>query len=93
MTQQVSFEVDPVQAVADESINDSNIQNCNRGITMKDNIRDTEALWNQIKELGISTTGDEIPVLCKLEEMEMWDKERRKKDKASAPNQVLDNFT
>ncbi|GKV04536.1 hypothetical protein SLEP1_g16689 [Rubroshorea leprosula] len=79
MTQQVGFEADPAQVVAGDSINDNNIQNCNTSITVKDNIRDTEALWNRIKDLGVSTTGDEIPVLRKLElrkleEMELRDK-------------------
>ncbi|GKV04587.1 hypothetical protein SLEP1_g16731 [Rubroshorea leprosula] len=74
MTHQVSFEADLAQAVAGDSINDNNIQNCNKGIIVKDNIRDTEALWNRIKDLGVSTTGDEIPVLRKLEEMELRDK-------------------
>ncbi|GKV48276.1 hypothetical protein SLEP1_g55098 [Rubroshorea leprosula] len=85
MTQQVGFEADPGQAVANDSINDSNIQNCNRGIIVKDNIKDTEALWNRIKDLGISTIGDEIPMLHKLEEMEMRDKEEKKRTNQALP--------
>ncbi|GKV35031.1 hypothetical protein SLEP1_g43351 [Rubroshorea leprosula] len=78
---QVGFEANTTESVADDSINDSNIQNCNKGIEMKDKVRGPEAVLSRIKELGVSIEGDEIPVLRKLEEMEQRDREKRKKDK------------
>ncbi|GKU90664.1 hypothetical protein SLEP1_g4631 [Rubroshorea leprosula] len=83
MTQQIIFQADPADSVAGDSINDSNIQNCNKGIRVKSNIKDSEALWSYIKELGVAMKGDELPAIQRLEEMEHRDKERRRKDMAT----------
>ncbi|GKV48002.1 hypothetical protein SLEP1_g54845 [Rubroshorea leprosula] len=93
MTQQVIFEADPTDSMADDSINDCNIQNCNKGIGVKSKIKYSKALWCCIKELGVSMKGDELLIIRKLEEMEQRDKERRKKDTATTPtgNQVFPN--
>ncbi|GLU03145.1 hypothetical protein SLE2022_203620 [Rubroshorea leprosula] len=44
MMLQVGFEANAIELVVDESINDSNIQNCNKGIEMKDKVRGPEAV-------------------------------------------------
>ncbi|GKV47547.1 hypothetical protein SLEP1_g54442 [Rubroshorea leprosula] len=84
---------DPADSVAGDSINDSNIQNCNKGIRVKSKIKDSEALWSYIKELGVAMKGDELPAIRRLEEMEHRDKERRRKDMTTPTtrNQVLAN--
>ncbi|GKV38004.1 hypothetical protein SLEP1_g45962 [Rubroshorea leprosula] len=83
MTQQIIFQADPADSVAGDSIYDSNIQNCNKGIRVKSKIKDSEALWSYIKELGVAMKGDELPAIRRLEEMEHRDKERRRKDMAT----------
>ncbi|GKV40524.1 hypothetical protein SLEP1_g48157 [Rubroshorea leprosula] len=79
MVQLVIFEADPIDSVANDSINDNNIENCNKGIGVKDKIKCLEALSSRIKELEVLAKGDEMMVLRKLEEMEQRDRERRKK--------------
>ncbi|GKV02932.1 hypothetical protein SLEP1_g15306 [Rubroshorea leprosula] len=79
MMQQIIFEADRTDSVADASINDSNIWNCNKNITVKDNFRGPEVIWSRIKELGVTANGSEIPVLRKLEEMEQRDREKKEK--------------
>ncbi|GLU16737.1 hypothetical protein SLE2022_331530 [Rubroshorea leprosula] len=94
MVQLVIFEADPIDSVANDSINDNNIENCNKGIGVKDKIKCLEALSSRIKELEVLAKGDEMMVLRKLEEMEQRDRERRKKDTVSVftRNEVLANF-
>ncbi|GKV05109.1 hypothetical protein SLEP1_g17151 [Rubroshorea leprosula] len=83
MKQQIIFEADPAGSMANDSINDNNIQNCNKGIRAKSKIKDSEPLWCGIKELGVSMEGDKLLIIRKLKEMEQRDKKRRKKDMAT----------
>ncbi|GKV43845.1 hypothetical protein SLEP1_g51093 [Rubroshorea leprosula] len=62
MEQEVAFEANSTDLIANDSIDDSNIQNCNKSIELENRSRGTEALWRRIKELGVSTEGNEILV-------------------------------
>ncbi|GKV27862.1 hypothetical protein SLEP1_g36982 [Rubroshorea leprosula] len=72
----ILFEKAPEKSIADNSINDSNIQNCNKSIEMRSRKRNMEALWSWVKELGVSAQTEEISVLQKLVDMESRDKAR-----------------
>ncbi|GKV29211.1 hypothetical protein SLEP1_g38157 [Rubroshorea leprosula] len=72
----ILFEKDPEKSIADNSINDSNIQNCNKSIETRSRKRNMEALWSRVKEFGVTAQTEEISVLQKLVDMESHDKAR-----------------
>ncbi|GLT88306.1 hypothetical protein SLE2022_063390 [Rubroshorea leprosula] len=59
----VLFEKDVEKPVADDSINDSNIQNCNKNIEVNSRKRNMEALWSRVKEFGVTAQGEETSVI------------------------------
>ncbi|GKV02366.1 hypothetical protein SLEP1_g14813 [Rubroshorea leprosula] len=60
---EVWFEKDLEKPVADDSINNSCIQNCNKSIKVRSRKRNMEALWSRVKEFGVTAQGEETPVL------------------------------
>ncbi|GLT98517.1 hypothetical protein SLE2022_160190 [Rubroshorea leprosula] len=72
----ILFEKDPEKSIADNSINDSNTQNCNKSIETRSRKRNMEALWSRVKEFGVSAQTEEISMLQKLVDMESCDKAR-----------------
>ncbi|GKV25156.1 hypothetical protein SLEP1_g34634 [Rubroshorea leprosula] len=92
---EILFEKNLEKPVADDSINDSNIQNRNRSIEMRSKKRNTEALWSRIKEMGVTAQGEESVVVQKLKEMESCDKEKWRKEeekKHRKGDQVMPHF-
>ncbi|GLT68293.1 hypothetical protein SLA2020_405390 [Shorea laevis] len=75
---QILFEANPEKSVADGSINDSNIINCNKSIKQRSGKRNLEAMWSRAKELGVTACGEERVIMQKLKEMEYRDRGRRK---------------
>ncbi|GLU19132.1 hypothetical protein SLE2022_353970 [Rubroshorea leprosula] len=92
---EILFEKNSEKPVADDSINDSNIQNRNRSIEMRSKKRNMEALWSRIKEMGVTAQGEESVVVQKLKEMESRDKEKWRKEeekKHRKGDQVMPHF-
>ncbi|GKV09907.1 hypothetical protein SLEP1_g21340 [Rubroshorea leprosula] len=54
-------------AVASESINDNNINNCNRAILKSKEEFGAKEIWELAKEIGVETQGNEELILQKLE--------------------------
>ncbi|GKU96316.1 hypothetical protein SLEP1_g9566 [Rubroshorea leprosula] len=66
--------------VAGESIDDSDIRNCHRGIQEKKQERDGERIWDFAKKIGATTSGSEEELIRKINELEARDKEARDKE-------------
>ncbi|GKV14995.1 hypothetical protein SLEP1_g25796 [Rubroshorea leprosula] len=64
--------------VVGESLEDSNIYNCNRGILAKEKLIGAKELWEFAKTIGVVATVQEEVILKKLEQMELRDRERCK---------------
>ncbi|GLT28568.1 hypothetical protein SLA2020_034910 [Shorea laevis] len=60
---QIRFETDVEKQIANVSINDSNIQNCNKMLQKKFKQKNTEALWARIKEVGVSAQGEDDKIM------------------------------
>ncbi|GKV01521.1 hypothetical protein SLEP1_g14070 [Rubroshorea leprosula] len=91
----ILFEKDLEKSIADNSINDSNIQNCNKSIETRSRKRNMEALWSRVKEFGVSAQTEEISVLQKLVDMESRDKARWRQEeekKNRKGDQVMPHF-
>ncbi|GKU97404.1 hypothetical protein SLEP1_g10553 [Rubroshorea leprosula] len=76
---EVCFEPNLEKEVADDSIEDSGIRNCNRKGGHKEDFRCAKEMWLLVKELGVKTKGDEEGLVRRIARLEEMDKARRKK--------------
>ncbi|GKU98539.1 hypothetical protein SLEP1_g11530 [Rubroshorea leprosula] len=64
--------------VADGSLNDSNIHNCNKSIMKKINAFGAKKIWEFAKSVRVVATGKEEEILRRLEQMEAQDKQHHR---------------
>ncbi|GLU16531.1 hypothetical protein SLE2022_329620 [Rubroshorea leprosula] len=64
--------------VADGSLNDSNIHNCNKSIMKKINAFGAKEIWEFAKLVGAMATGKEEEILRRLEQMKARDKQHHR---------------
>ncbi|GKV15863.1 hypothetical protein SLEP1_g26605 [Rubroshorea leprosula] len=77
------FLASPIDEIADDSIGDSGIQNCNRILQKQMRNHLAKEIWELAKQLGVSAENEE-EIMSRIEEMESRDRQ----SKANMVNQV-----